>query len=226
MPQPLRQWFTDITFGANALAERPNLALGIASVASAWTEIEVTLGILLSTMLHTEIRIGISMYLALKGSAAQDAVLSAAADAKLPIDLKREFAPLLRMIRKRAKERNDVVHGLWGVSPQLLDVLIHCPAGHFIRDLAQAYARHISFGADRGPRSEFVSVLKTYDARDFVEIISRLYDLKMQLKDFTFMIGDAHEQQSEPIHKPKLPPEADASAPLQEGNQTNPKERP
>ena len=218
MPQPLRWWPDDITFGANALAERPTLAIGIAGVAAAWAEIEVTLGILLGTILHTEMHTGISMYLSLKGSAAQDAALAAAAKAKLPNDLKRKFEDLLLIMRKRGKERNKIVHGLWGISPQLPDALINCQPEHFIRDLIEVLTDHPKSGAS-------ASILNVYDNRDFIAIISRLYDLKDELGKFINSVENAHDQQPEPTQAPTVPPGAGASMPPPAGNQTNPEER-
>jgi hypothetical protein len=114
MPQPLRRWSNDIVFNASALDARPQLAPYIAKVTTSWAEIEVAVGLLLATMLATEMRTGVAMYLALTGSAAQDKVLAATADVSLPPELKAEFTELMRRVRKRGEERNKVVHALWG----------------------------------------------------------------------------------------------------------------
>ena len=95
MPQPLTKWLPEIDFDTDALTLRPELAIYIAQVSAAWTEIQVSLGFQLAIMLHAEARTGVSMYLALTGSAAQGSVLEAAAEATLPENLKGEFADLL-----------------------------------------------------------------------------------------------------------------------------------
>jgi hypothetical protein len=79
MPHPLKRWDPAIRFAPNAVELRPTLAIAIARISADWAEIERALGDLLATILHTESRTGVAMYLALIGSAAQEAAISAAA---------------------------------------------------------------------------------------------------------------------------------------------------
>jgi hypothetical protein len=143
MPQPLRQWVpTD--FSNEVLTNRPDLAVGIARVSAAWTYLETEIGLLVAIALDTEARVGVAMYLALTGSAAQDRVLAAMVQLKLTEPMQVEFLDFLSEIRTRASERNNIVHALWGVSDKLPDALINCPPDNLIRDVTNEYVLNLA----------------------------------------------------------------------------------
>jgi hypothetical protein len=121
--------------------------------------------------------------------------LEAAAEARLSRDLRSEFATLLTSLRKRGRERNKVVHGLWGVSPQMPDVLINCPPENFIRDIKNTYIMGWLIGEKHEPSNDFVRGLMAYSNKDFIDIITRSYELQQQLTAFTNKVGkNAAEQ--------------------------------
>ena len=224
MPQPLKRWLPEIDFTTAALAQRPDLAVRIAQVSAAWAEIQVSLGHLLAIILHTEAGTGVSMYLALTGSAAQEHVLSAAAETKLPKGFKSEFATLLKMVRARSKERNDIVHGLWSVHPKKADALINCPPDNLVRDTVNAFEEFLILGWVRPPSEDFVRNLMVYKAKDFTDILDRLYAARDQLRTFGLRVSEAHRKQLTLADALKRQPAtAEASIPPDK-SQTNPKE--
>jgi hypothetical protein len=189
MPQLLKP-STPMEFRADSVRERPELAVYIAEVAAAWVEVEVSLGLLLAVILNTEARTGVSIFLALTGSAAQEAALSAAAEARLPTELSSEFASLRSEYRTRAGERNRVVHGFWGVSPKFPDALIYCPPEHFVRDIAHAYSVVQATGIqESGPSREFYSKLRIYKSKDFADILNRIHATREAVEKFLEKVG-------------------------------------
>jgi hypothetical protein len=125
-------------------------------------------------MLETEAPTGVLMYLALTGSAAQERVLSAVADARLPDTLKARFVNIQKIIRKRAKERNRVVHCLWMVSDDYPDCLVHCPLDAEIQDIAWALHDRMKAKRLHMARPEFLAALSLYEKRDFDETEQRI----------------------------------------------------
>ena len=189
MPQPIRRW-TDMQFAEASIIARPELGIFIARIAAVWSEIEVNMGLLLGDMLNTEARTGVSMYLALSGSAAQDKILLAAADACLPHGLKNEFAELVAEMRRRGKERNAVVHALWGAPESDPDKLVNCPpdniVGHVAKEVYSLESRADVFM--KPPSQEFISHLRSYTDKNFEEILVRLREFRQKLLIFSHAV--------------------------------------
>jgi hypothetical protein len=198
MPQPLRRWVDDITFRSEALSERPELAACIARVASSWARIEVMLGFLLGEMLGTEARTGVRMYLALTGSSAQDASLSAAAEFCLSADLQEEFTSLRREVRSCARQRNTIVHGIWGVTPKLPTSLVYCPPNSLIQGIADAAQPNGTPQPEALSRS-FMTDLLEYREKDFLNVIARLDATCEAIGKFTYKVGLKRQPTSQPM---------------------------
>lgn len=99
MPQPLRRSATQVVFSADAMTNRPDLAVAIARIVARWSILETNVGRILSSILQAEAPIGVSMYLALIGSAGQDAVVLAAATERLSGDEQIQLRTLLSDVR-------------------------------------------------------------------------------------------------------------------------------
>jgi hypothetical protein len=112
MPHPLKRWTPTIHFTPNAVELRPNLAIAIARISADWAQVEWEIGKLLATILDTESRTGVAMYLALMGSAAQEAAISAAANKMLSSERQDDLVALFSDVRARSRERNRVIHCL------------------------------------------------------------------------------------------------------------------
>jgi hypothetical protein len=185
MPNPLRRW-VPIEFNADALEQRPKLAVAIARVSTEWADIEVELGLLLGTMLHTGARTGVAMYLALRGSGTiREDVLIAAAAKTLPKNMQLELEVLLDQVGKRGKERNKVVHCLWGTSPKFVDALINCPPDNLVQEVYSADGLvRVSELTEFNPGPDFVGNLMVYKAKCFAAIHSRLSTTVSHLRTF------------------------------------------
>jgi hypothetical protein len=226
MPQPLRKWLPGVEFTEEALAQRPNIAAKIAQVAAAWSSVEVDVGLLLAILLDTEALTGVSMYLALSGSAAQDRVLLAAAEARLPDDMQHIMSNMLRDIRARGKERNRVVHALWSVHPTDEKKLINCPPDNIVRSVAKAYD---SYSAHKTiftspPDPEFMGHLLVYGMPDFDDILKRLETLRGGVNVFAHQIGLLREAEAGLARARSQVLQADEAAALPGPQKTNPSE--
>jgi hypothetical protein len=227
MPQPLRRWIDGIEFHEKFLAQRPELATMIARIAAAWSMVEVDIGFLLAEVLDTDARTGVSMYLALTGSAAQDRAFSAAVEACLPQEMHLEFSTLLKDMRSRGKERNNVLHALWSIHPNDEKKLINCPPANIVRTVSRAYDN--IFGREdvlsTPPSDEFVAELSVYEYTDFDNIISRVAELREKIQAFFLRIAK-HNQAKTLLERTKARrPLTESEQPPPDASRTNPKER-
>ena len=186
MPQPLRSW-TPMVFANTSLNDRPELGIYIGRIAAIWSDIEVNMGLLLADILNTEARTGVAMYLALSGSAAQDKTLIAAADICVP-EMSGEVSDLTIEVRRRAAERNRVVHALWAAPFLLPDILVNCPPDNIIQHVATSYKEHSDPNAvfKTQPNPSFVEKLRSYKKQDFEDIIQRVLILRQKIS----VLGD------------------------------------
>jgi hypothetical protein len=123
MPQPIKNGLPPL-YSPEAIDSRPELAVHIAKISAMWSEIETLVGLLLSHILGAHAEVGVAMYLALSGAASQRAALEGAATAQLKEPELIDVLALIEKISKRQKERNNIVHGMWGIHPDYPNDLI------------------------------------------------------------------------------------------------------
>ncbi len=178
MPQPFKGSYKK-DFRTNAMAERPELAKHLGIIASMWSDVELHLGYLLSDILHTEARIGAAMYAAIRAEAARLAAMQAAAEACLNDALLKEFQELKDRVRKTGDQRDDVIHGIWGISDDCPNSIIWIDTRKNIKyfsivnsQLAKPYSQLTEkefLDFVRAHRDHFGSVLE-YQEQDFINI--------------------------------------------------------
>lgn len=128
------------------MAMRPELAAQVAIVVSTWSYVETSIGRLLSFMMGVKSEVGIAMYLALSGSAAQDAVLDAVAKDYFSQDRLDIFHAIRKCSEGPRRQRNLVVHGLWGYNQEMPDSLLWLPPQEALKVSAVVHgviAQHI-----------------------------------------------------------------------------------
>lgn len=184
MPQPYRG-SGDIYFARGIVQHRPELGAYIAEIALLWTLTEEAWAYLLAYMLRFEAGAGITIYQALIGTGAQRAVLNEVADKYLPDELREDFAALMKISKRRATERNAVVHGMWFIDANIPDALVLAPRNVIssihakaTRKLAEAHFARTA--PPKGPSSDF-SDWRVYRKEDFKAIDARLFDFFKQL---------------------------------------------
>ena len=116
--QPLGKRYpkAESTFGVRFLEERPECAVIIARCISIWAYIENELALLLASILKINTKPAIAIFLAIQNSRTQFDVLNAAAEAALDDKDFELFGATMNIKKTLEKERNDLVHGLYGGS--------------------------------------------------------------------------------------------------------------
>jgi hypothetical protein len=167
MPQPIhpadRRFEIGLHYGTRVIAKRPACALGIATVAGEWANLERSLALMFSvstgwptddratTKINRVARAAID---AIESLSARLAIVSAGLEATMPQAVQDQFDDLAKRIRKCAGTRNTVVHGWWGVSEKYPDdVILNTDVGPVIR----------------------------YTPKDFDEIVSRIANLVLEI---------------------------------------------
>ena len=116
MPRDLQPPFAVTMGSASALRQRPTLAAAIGAITAMWADIEHELGLIMASILGTDATLGIAIYLNLQSEWAQRKVLRTAAESRLSAEDAAMIVRFSESLRDRGKERNNIVHGLWGVS--------------------------------------------------------------------------------------------------------------
>lgn len=137
--QPLlkRQSQAVVTFGVGAIEYRPVAAQILARCVAYWTNVECQLARLLAVILKANTEPAIAMYLSLRNARAKTEALTAAA--KLTLD-ESDYELLLALMQCKnstEKERNDLVHGVFGISNDIPDGLIWMSTTDYTTHLAK-----------------------------------------------------------------------------------------
>lgn len=188
MPQPLRRAKT-VQFGADHVSQRPQLAIAITRIVVLWSIVETNLGRILAEILGADASIGVAMYNALVGNAGQEAVLRAVVAEKLSKDDADRFNDLLDEMRSRARERNRIVHGMWGIADTEPDKLIWQDQRVWAKTIAERFSRMrfdrmpppLEFDPNlpSGAKGAFV-----YSDKDFKDIEARILKFSNELEEF------------------------------------------
>jgi hypothetical protein len=78
----------------------------------------------MASILGTDAPLGIAIYLNLRSEGPQHNVLKTPTTTRLPAERAGEIVRFVKKLPERGKARNDIVHGLWGVSDKHPDDLI------------------------------------------------------------------------------------------------------
>ena len=184
MPQPLKKWDAKIRFDPESLAQRPKLAIKIAQVAAAWTNLEVHIGFLLADIMQSKADVGVTMYLALSGSAAQEAVFTAVAEKYVPGKHMEKLAALLKTIRKRAKERNAIIHATWSLHPDDEAALINCPPQSVILEMGHMISHFKTHGETSTTYEHSLAGVMIYKEQDFEDLLARFKEVRKAIDEF------------------------------------------
>jgi hypothetical protein len=110
--------------GASVIEEVPRLAELVGRIAINWSGVEVQLSLALGSMLGVENAAAVAVFLSLRNHRAQRDALRAAADKSLSEGDAEIFEALLARHAELDKQRNDVVHCVWGKSEATPDGIL------------------------------------------------------------------------------------------------------
>jgi hypothetical protein len=135
MPQPLRPGIDSYTlhYYPGLIKDRPKHAVGIALVASEWAALEAQLIAIFTFSLfafserggHEATNIAAAAWDAMESLKGRLDFIETVAKGKIPEDLFKQFIEDVKPeVRRRAAERNRVVHGHWNIAKEYPDDLI------------------------------------------------------------------------------------------------------
>lgn len=171
-----------IDFGGDTLVERPTLTQHIGVIASIATTAETLTSALLTVMLGAEADLGAVLVTAIENEGSRIAVLKAISERCLAAKDQERFGDLLKKFRQRRLERNDVVHGIWGISPHpdYANALVWIDPRDFVRWMAAV----VSGKAGAAAMERLFGAVRVYREHDFTQIEQRLKALHQEVQAF------------------------------------------
>ena len=174
MPQPVHySRLISFDFGPEAILDRPDLAAHVAAISALWNEIEARSASFLAALLGGEAKTGISMFFAITNDGAKRAAMDAVCSLKLQPEQNKEFQRIMKGIGERYGDRNNAVHGAWGVSELYPDALLWS-------DIREAIQLHVDMAASgdtevtKQARLAFQRRIQVWKERDFKEVEGRI----------------------------------------------------
>ena len=121
MPQPLFRVKPNANFliDDDQLRKNPELATKIAEIVSSWSMVENNIATIFIMLIGGRSDAAMAIYQALEGAGAKDAALRAVARNTLSGQRLSLFEVVTKLVKRVAKQRNTVVHGLIGTSEQV-----------------------------------------------------------------------------------------------------------
>jgi hypothetical protein len=202
MSQPIRHFHDDpsVDFGPEAFVLYPTLAVLLARVTSAWAAVETTIDFAFIMLVGSGSETSIAMYRALTGNGPKEHAVNAAAQEKLVDEDFRLFLAARKALKRVGKQRNAVVHGLVGHSPQIRDALVIIRQDDLFENLNDLFRKqHLSpdpasvkqIAADR-----FVSRACVYKEGDLKKVIQRCEWADQIARDLAIICAEVH-----PMHE-------------------------
>lgn len=128
------------SYGPLMIEQRPECAVIIARCVSTFSYVENELALLLATILKVNTPAAVAMFLAIQNSRTQIDVLRAAAEELLTITDLELLNAILNLRNGMEKERNDLVHGLFGSSIAVTNGILWIEAKHSTQHTARVFA--------------------------------------------------------------------------------------
>ena len=129
---------TPLSIASFMIEQMPELAQIIGRITINWSGVDLQMSLLLGSLVGIENEAAVAVFLSLRNHRAQRDALCAAAETRLEPKLKQGFDALIRIHQRLDKQRNDVVHGVWGRAEKTPDQLVWCSmqnhANMLIRD--------------------------------------------------------------------------------------------
>lgn len=180
MPQLLSRVVSNDRFrsGPETLNLYPELAAKIGGIVASWSHVENNFALLFIMLIGAQSDAAMAMYQALEGSTAKDASLKAAAENALDEDRLRIFLAVRKVVKRVARQRNNVVHGLIGHCPDLADAFVIVSQRAVQKQMFLLFIKqHDLTQNPKAMRDEATKLFRkeayVYKSRDFDEILER-----------------------------------------------------
>ena len=171
--------------GSELIEQLPEVAQWVGRIAINWSGVELQFALALGSMLGVESEAAVALFLSLRNHRAQRDGLKAAGRKSLSEGDWSMFEALLDVHSELDKQRNDVVHGVWGRSEATPDGIIWSSLQDHANMTINAYHRE----ADR-PSYEEVT---THITKDFFVVRYRdLEELNAAIRSLARAVGNFH----------------------------------
>lgn len=183
MPQPLRKP-CHLTF--SGLRSRPRHAQVIGQIVAISGRIESRLASLLAIMTGGLTHVTVPMFLAVRSTDAQRAMLSAAAEQVLQADSLQRFTELMAEWKQRYGERNKLVHNIWGHSDDHPDLAIRIASEDFseVWKATSAGGDILALQQNIGIINELWRSCEGWRVKDLESVEKRLDDYEVRIAKF------------------------------------------
>ncbi len=187
MPQPVH--FSrpiHFDFSASSILHRPDLARYIGVISNSRNELDARIAVFLATLLDAEATTVITIFTDLKSDIAKRSVINSVASLKLDADEQKTFEQILVSIGKRYEERNRVIHGAWGISPEYPNGLLWCD----IRETTVLAAELMKLSSAGDTAAQHAAMLRqqrrkfVYSENEFIDMFNRITDAYLELDEF------------------------------------------
>jgi len=202
MSQPIRHLTDnpDVHFGPDALDLYPELARNVARIVATWSLVENNISLAFIMLVGSDSETSISMYKALTVTATKDVTMKAVAQDKLQPQDFLLYQATRNILKRTARQRNNVVHGLIGHCEQIKDALViihqdvlfdqmndHLRKKHLLPDKEAVL---------RAAEERFASKACVYKDGDFKKVIERLNWAVSVSNDLAIIGAEVHREHS------------------------------
>jgi hypothetical protein len=183
------------SLGPGFLENRPEASILIAQCIATWTEVELQTARLLGKLLRANTEPAIAMYLRLGNDRAKREIMKAVADFVLGEKDNSLFDAIMKAKSSLDKQRNDLAHGLFGITEEDLDGVIWVSTADRIKNMLLV-DKFISDGksSELGPQiqklREFVS---HYSLGDLRRIFNDIQSMHQIMYKFVGYVSDPTE---------------------------------
>jgi hypothetical protein len=189
MPQPLRKT-CPISF--SGLVNRPEHAMAIGNIVGVSGRLENALGWLMAFLSQGSAAITIAMFNAVSSTEAQRAMLAAAAEHRLRGAERDAFDDLMEDFRPRYRERNRIIHNVWGHSDAHPDKALWWKSSDLSTSAAALAASATVEDVHKTEQDDLSLKAMAYTVKDLQDIAARLAEFTGRVQNFVYLLSMAH----------------------------------
>ena len=129
-----------VRFPANALKERPELAILMAECIAVWSIIEVEMATMLAAIMKAHAKPSAAVFLSIRNARAQREAITAAAEIELTGRDLEMFQAIMIVYQALEAQRSDLAHGVFGVTVEIPDSVVWVEARDYTSERVQNYS--------------------------------------------------------------------------------------
>lgn len=177
---------TPTAMGADMIERLPRVAELVGRIAINWSGVDLQLALMLGSLLGVESAAAVAVFLALRQHRTQRDVLRAAAEKTIGGELKDIFEAILSIHSRLDKQRNDVIHCVWGRADATPDGIIWSSLQDHAKMLLNDY--HLERTGKLSAENRPTQITKDY----FVVRYEDLEELNRSILKLEGLIGNFH----------------------------------